>query len=41
MTNIKKITVGQITEFLWDVYQVIAIAVLTGMLVGIMLDAVL
>lgn len=30
----KDITVGQIAAFLWEVYQVLAIAILTGMIVG-------
>lgn len=37
----KDITIGQIMAFLWEAYQVIAIAILTGMLVGYAIDALL
>ena len=37
-TTLKNITLGQIAAFLWEIYQVCAIAILTGMLVGLLVS---
>lgn len=38
--KVSKITLGQIASFTWEIYQVVAIAIVTGMLIGLFLSSI-